>query len=314
MVVRSKVAAMMHIHNGDVVAVHARRSGIPGDHVVFREALVAGPVRPGDTWIETRARFLAGAYGEDLLRVSNRLFEQEQIISTSHDEVVLWFEHDLYCLLHFIYLLQRLPVGKTSIVWHEKPFAEVETDELVKIYNRRRPATREMASLAREAWDAYISPDPTVLNALIIGSASEFPFLREGLALHAARFPSTRNGLGIIEQRILEFIADGAADFPTLFSRFWSSQPRFGLGDTEVLRHVHLLAGRQFPLITLTEGSEKRAIFSMTPSGERVLAGEDDIAINGIDDWLGGAHLTKEELWRWDSGKNAIIRNPSPAS
>ena len=306
---------MIHIHNGDVVAVHAKRVGVPGDHVSFRECLIAGPVQPGDNWIESRARFLASAYGDDLLRVSNRLFEQEQTIAASStaDEIVLWFEHDLFCLIHFIYLLQRLPVGRTSIVWHDQPLGNVEADDLLRLFNRRRPATREMVALSRETWQAYVAPDPTALNPLIVGSASEFPFLRDGLALHLARFPAVRNGLGVIEQRILEFIADGANDFKTLFNRFWLSQPRFGLGDSEVLRQIHGLAGRTYPLITLTEGSEQ-AVFTITEVGERVLAGTDDIELNGIDMWLGGVHLTKERMWRWDVARNAVIPNQSQGS
>jgi hypothetical protein len=39
---------MIHIHNGDVVAVRARRSSIPGEHLSFRESLVTGPVVPGE--------------------------------------------------------------------------------------------------------------------------------------------------------------------------------------------------------------------------------------------------------------------------
>jgi hypothetical protein len=306
---------MIHIHNGDVVAVHAKRVGVPGDHVSFRECLIAGPVQPGDNWIESRARFLASAYGDDLLRVSNRLFEQEQTIAASGnaDEIVLWFEHDLFCLIHFIYLLQRLPVGRTSIVWHDQPLGNVEADDLLRLFNRRRPATREMVALSRETWQAYVAPDPTALNPLIVGSASEFPFLRDGLALHLARFPAVRNGLGVIEQRILEFIADGANDFKTLFNRFWLSQPRFGLSDSEVLRQIHGLAGRTYPLITLTEGSEQ-AVFTITEVGERVLAGTDDIELNGIDMWLGGVHLTKERMWRWDVARNAVIPNQSQGS
>jgi hypothetical protein len=306
---------MIHIHNGDVVAVHAKRAGIPGDHVSFRECLIAGPVQPAENWIETRARFLAGAYGDDLLRVSNRLFEQEQTIAgaATADEIVLWFEHDLFCLIHFVYLLQRLPVGRTSIIWHDQPLGNVDVDELLRLFNGRRPATREMATLAREAWQAYTAPDPSGLNSLIVGTATEFPFLREGLALHAARFPSSRNGLGVIEQRILEFIADGANDFKTLFNRFWLSQPRFGLTDSEVLRQIHSLAGRRYPLISLTEGSEQ-AVFTITEAGERVLTGADDIEMNDIDMWLGGVHLTKEQLWRWDVARNGIIPNQSLVS
>ena len=37
------------------------------------------------------------------------------------------------------------------------------------------------------------------------------------------------------------------------------------------------------------------------PAGENVLRGAvDDTTVNDPDRWLGGVHLTKENLWRWD--------------
>ena len=311
------MASVTHIHNGDVMAVHARRAGIEGEHFAFRESLLGGPVREDDGWIERRAKFLS-SYGDDILRVSNRLFEQQQMISSaaaSAEEIVLWFEYDVYCLIHLVYLLPRLPAGRTSVVWHDQPLGEIAApEELLRLHARRRPATREMVTLAREAWQAYTAEDPAALNKMISANFNEFPFLRDGLALHAARFPSVRNGLGIIEQRILEFVADGATDFAALFNRFWSSYPRFGLGDTEVLRHLHTLAGRRHPLINLTEGSEKQASFTITEQGERTLTGADDVAANGIDLWLGGVHLTEDHFWRWDSDRGEIIPSRPPGS
>ncbi len=104
---------MLHIHNGDSVATTARRANLPGRHLPFRESMIAGPVRaslPQHEWIEERARFLADNYGEKLLRVRNELLEQEHAIDEARheDEVVLWFEHDLFCLVHLLYLLNRL--------------------------------------------------------------------------------------------------------------------------------------------------------------------------------------------------------------
>jgi hypothetical protein len=299
-----------HIHNGDAVALRAKRAGIGGEHLPFRESLISGPVREGDGWIDRRAKFLSGMSGDDVLRTSNKLFEQEQAITNAAanaEEIVLWFEYDMFCLIHLVYLLPRLPAGRTSVIWHDSPLAELPPEDLFAVHARRRPATREMIGLAREGWQAFVSEDPTALNKMVSAHFNEFPFLRDGFALHAARFPSTRNGLGLAEQRILEFIADGATDSQALYNRFWSSYPRFGFGDTEILRNIHSLAARRLPLINLTEGSEGKSSFTITEQGELTLAGADDIAVNGIDTWLGGAHLTSDRLWRWDADKALIV-------
>ena len=46
----------------------------------------------------------------------------------------------------------------------------------------------------------------------------------------------------------------------------------------------------------------------LTPSGRAALAGEaDHVALNGIDRWIGGVHLSgPEAAWRWDEGTESV--------
>ena len=293
---------MIHIHNGDVVAQLARRADIPGEHVAFRESLVTGRVTPGDDWIETRAQALASFFGEDLLRVRTSLVEQEQLLDSapSRGEVVLWFEHDLFCLTHLLYILDRLGAQKLSLVWCPTPLGMLDERELFLRFESRAAVTPMMLKAGKRAWHAYVAPEPVELNALIARDAPDFPFLREGLTHHASRFPSMRNGLGVIEQRILTLLSASALDFLALFPQVDTDPPRFGFGDMQVMATLRELASRAVPLIAMN-GSAPKTIFSITPAGENVLQGAvDDCAINDPDAWLGGVHLTKENLWRWN--------------
>ncbi|HEX8172629.1 MAG TPA: hypothetical protein VF824_18985 [Thermoanaerobaculia bacterium] len=306
---------MIHIHNGDVVAALARRSNIPGEHIAFRESLVTGAVVPGDDWIETRARTLAEAHGVDLLRVRTELLEQQQFLDEApsrDEEIVLWFEHDLYCLVHLVYLMQRLGTVRISVVWCPKPLSQNDERELYLLFESRAAATPAMLASAATAWSAYTASDAGALNALLERDAPDFPFLRDALTLHASRFPALGNGLGEIERRVLALVAGGATDFGTLFPMIDADPPRFGFGDGEVLRHLRAMAWRAVPLVTLTEaeGVPPKAIITITPAGENVLRGEvDDVAINDPDQWLGGVHLTKENVWRWDGGARRLVRS-----
>ena len=296
---------MIHIHNGDVVAAVAKRSGIPGEHVSYRESLVTGPVVPGDEWIENRARALTERYGEDLLRVRTSLLEQEQLLDAapSQGEIVLWFEHDLYCLTHLLHMLQRFADARVSVVWCPEPLGNNDEGGLHLLFESRAAATPSMIKLASEAWRAYTSPEASSLNAWLTRDTADFPFLREGLTLHASRFPSTRNGLGAIEQQALELIAAGTSDWLSLFDQFNARVPRFGFGDTEVFATLQRLATCAVPLVTIT-GDLPKAIITITPAGENVLRGEvDDLSVNDPDRWLGGVHLTKENVWRWDGAR-----------
>jgi len=318
---------MIHIHNGDVVAALAKRSGIPGEHVSYRESLVMGAVVPGDHWIENRARALAERHHEDLLRVRTELVEQEQLLddAPSRGEIVLWFEHDLYCLVHLMYLLQRFASGplsppreaggwrwgeahgegqvRVSVVWCPEPLSDNDERGLHLLFESRAAATPSMIALARDAWNAYTSPDPSSLNEVIARDARDFPFLREGLTLHASRYPSTRNGLGAIEQHALELIADGASAWMPLFDQLNSVLPRFGFGDSGIFTILQAMAAAAVPLITIA-GELPKSIFTITPAGENVLRGDvDDLSVNDPDRWLGGVHLTKENVWRWDGAR-----------
>lgn len=296
---------MLHIHNGDAVLASARRANLPGEHTAYRETLVTGPISQND-WIEMRAQYLAEAHGEKLLRVRNDLIEQERGLDAAieHDEVVLWFEHDLFCLVNFLYLLKRLAKHRrVTSVWCEQPIGTREDGDLATLFESRRAVTPRMFAAAERAWAVYASPDPLPLNALIV-EESDFPFLRTGLQLHAARFPSTRHGLGAIEARTMEIIAGGRSDFLSIFEAFNTDEPRYGFGDSQLYRVLWSLANVAVPMLTMTNGGPElpsKALFTVTPVGEKVLAGEADyLDLNGTDFWLGGAHLTNGKVWRWD--------------
>ncbi len=306
---------MIHFHNGDIVASLARRAGIPGWHVPFRESMVGGRV-PGamarPEWVEVRAAFLAEAHGQNLLRLRNDLLEQETLIDAAGDdeEIVLWFEHDLYCTVHLLYLLVRLKKCRVSLVWCPKALALQPPEDLFQLYHSRGEVSLAMSLAATEAWNAYTAEDPTALNPLLVAEQLEFPFLRQAMQLHASRFPSIRNGLGEVERRAMEGMESSAADFVTLFGRLDAHPPRFGFGDSEFLRHLHHLAGGAVPMITMIGDSPEKLLFAVTPAGRNVLDGTDDfMMLNGAGEgfWLGGAHLTRERMWRWDGDRQQIV-------
>ena len=301
----------------------ARRAGIPGRHAPFHESLVGGRVpsaMPRAEWVEIRAAFLAEAHGQNLLRARNELLEQEKVLDAAglDEELVLWFEHDLYCAVHLLYLLVRLKVGhRLSLVWSPKAFALQTVEDLSKLYHARTEVTAAMRRSAVEGWGAYTSADPTALNALLASERPDFPFLRQAMVLHASRFPSLKSGLGEVERRALEGITAGAADFGTLFGRFDADPPRFGFGDSEFLRYLRTLAHGAVPMITMAGQPPQKMLFAVTAAGLDVLDGRADLmALNATDDgfWLGGAHLTRGRMWRWDGDRKQIVASRSAGS
>ena len=311
---------MLHIHNGDASCGVLRESGLAGEHLVWREALIDGPTPQGladEEWREVRALHLSRAYDEDFAKVAGGLRRQEEALEsfTDHEEVLLWFEHDLFCQTILIYLLDRLarrPRGQTTIslvcvgeypgVEDFRGLGQLTPPQMRSLFDSRREVTDEQFALASRAWAAYCAPDPRALRELLGGDTSALPHLARAMGKHLARFPSRRNGLGLVEQTALELVDAGHAEFLSLFPAFVRREPAYGLGDAQLWLALRRLNKAPTPLLTVDDDSSldgapapdavRRASFSLTDAGRAVLAGTaDHVELNGIDLWLGGVHL-----------------------
>lgn len=79
------------------------------------------------------------------------------------------------------------------------------------------------------------------------------------------------------------------------------------MGDTTFWQIVERLATGARPLLRLTVTPRATGLpdgtVALTEAGRDVLAGRTDhMALNGIDRWMGGVHLT-DGRWRWDPQK-----------
>jgi hypothetical protein len=327
---------MLHIHNGDSAAGVAKESTIPGEHFAWREALIEGPT-PADVsvaeWRKLRAAHLSDSYELDPIETENELQAQEDKIASylDHDEVVLWFEHDLFCQIHLLYLLdwfaqRELGTTRMSLIFvgeypglpNFRGLGELNPDQMASLFTGRREVSTAEFNLARIAWAAYRSPDPRTLEALLETDTSAIPFLKQALKLHLEKFPSVRNGLGRIQNRGLEFIQDGSHKFVELFPRFGNAEPRYGLGDAQFWMALRRMSDAQQPLLKVANGGSANgklspqkiheATFEITDTGAAVLKNQADfVDINGIDTWLGGVHLTgKTHIWRWDDQEQKL--------
>jgi hypothetical protein len=327
---------MLHIHNGDSTAGTAKQSDIPGEHLAWREALVCGPAPDGltqDEFRNVRARHLAGAYGVDLRKCEDELCAQEEALSRfpDHEEVVLWFEHDLFCMVQLIFLLNRLaqsdlgPTKLSLIFVREFPgisdfhgLGHLNEEQLSSLFPQRQTVTAAQLDLGSKAWAAYSSSNPKEIESLLDSDLSALPFLKTALTKHLRRFPSTDNGLGRIGNAGLALVARGHHKFRSLFPAFARRETEYGFGDAQLYLELKRLADASTPPLKLS-GSGNRVAkdsvqmlltsFEITEYGKAVLAGEADfIRSNGIDQWLGGVHLEGNEAeWRWDEQAQELL-------
>src|SRR4030095_5464761 len=173
-------------------------------------------------WRQLRAKHLSEQYDLDPQKCEAELLEQEELLNNidQHDEVVLWFEHDLFCQVNLLFLLHHLAnaaVGNTRLSLiniGEYPgkldfrgLGELNPDELASVFPARELLAPSQLRLGDSAWQAYCSSDPTAIENLLQTDTTALPFLETALRAHLKRFPSVRNGLGHVEARGLELIS-----------------------------------------------------------------------------------------------------------
>ena len=329
---------MLHIHNGDSTAGTARKADLPDEHLAWREALICGPTPRGlsdDDFWQLRARHLSDAYGVKAQDCEKELRQQQEVLARfyDHEEVVLWFEHDLFCQLHLIYLLDwfaKRELGKTTLslicidnfpgIDDFRGLGQLNEEQLASLFPQRREIGTAQLNLGAKAWQAYSSSDPSHIESLLAEDTMALPFLKSALFKHLERFPSLRNGLGREASLCLKLVADGQADFKALFPAFGKREPLYGFGDAQVVLELKRLGNGPHPLLNMSNDGNVspmdsdrllRASFQITDHGKAVLNGDEDfVRLNGIDMWLGGVQLQgNEAAWRWDEDHQRLDRN-----
>jgi hypothetical protein len=327
---------VLHILNGDSTAQTLKQSGLAGEHLVWKEALVWGPTPATvdrSAWCRLRSQFLADANAMDAQQCFEDLRQQEEALETlaKHDEVVLWFEFDLFCQLNLIYVLGKLSgqnlvstklslicIGTFPGICDFRGLGQLTAEQLVSLFPGRQPVTVGQMDLAWRAWNACCSSNPQEIELLLAQDTTPLPFLRPALHLHLRRFPSVKNGLGHMEQLALEFIARGVYRFPALFREWSTAEPGYGLGDAQLWDVLIRLVACKQPILQL-DGSKglgfsgnyphlSQVDFTLTEIGRAILEGKHDLwEMEPQEYWLGGVRLVPPKpRWRWNEEQQAL--------
>ncbi len=327
---------LLHLLNGDATREKLERSEVPGTFSVWADVLHEGPV-PADLsderLREVRARFIAGAgwatYEQALEQ--HRRWDAGLESYTEHDEVVLWFEHDLFdqlLLIHHLDWFARRELGRTRLSLicigaypGIEPFyglGQLSPDQLASLLDTRQRVSSRQLALGRAAWRAFTAPDPAGLERLLDGDTSALPFLEGALRRFLEEYPSVRNGLSRTERQILQLLANGPQSPMALFQAMYPLEERVFMGDWTFWHRVRQLAAGEQPLVELAVGEMEHRLpegeVRISEAGREVLAGrEDAVRLRGIERWLGGVQLQGPEVsWRWDEAVGRLRREVHP--
>ena len=307
----------LHVTNGDSTVPGIQGTGLAERVMPWRDVLHEGPVpdAPDDELRRIRSAFLG--VDTDLFAERDRLLAEHR-----HGEYVLWFEADLYDQLQLVQILARLSaldvtadritlicVGEHLGIAHFGGLGELTSEQLGRLPDTAATAlTAGSLEHATRAWAALRAPDPGGLGEIAATPSAELRFVAEAFDRLSREYPSTRDGLSLTERRLLAAVADGAATAGDAFVRFGAREARPFLGDDWAFDRMSRLATAPAPLLEAAAPVGHGTLVRLTETGREVLAGtQDHLALNGIDRWIGGVHLTGADVpWRWDEGTESL--------
>ena len=247
----------LHITNGNALTKYLKELDIVGEFLTWQEMLCEGPTIAhidSDKFFEIRAEFLSDAYNIEVNK--EELQAELNILNQINDfnEVVLWFEYDLFChinLLGVISLLHQkeidLPLylvcsGRIAGEKNLKGLSELSPEQLLEHYSNKILLDDGDKDLAVSLWRVYCGKDHNLFKPYITKNSS-FKYMSNCLKAHLRRFPDSKSGLNILEKNMLEIVRDNDVKSKHhLLGYILNYQGYYGYGDLQLSRMIDNLA------------------------------------------------------------------------
>ena len=305
--------------------------GCDGKILPWRDVLHEGPVPALElaALSQIRVKFLASRGWGALPALHASFAARDRTLAGfgAYDEVVLWFEHDLYDQLQLAQVLSFLAdkaqsedcISLICIDRHEDvmPFrglGDLMPAHVAPLLRARQRVPEAAFQGASQVWQAFTSTDPLALEAFLAQDLPALPFMRAALLRHLQELPSTHNGLGRTAHHVLGAIASGCHEPVALLKAHWAQEEAPYMGDWSFWYLIQEMASSPVPLVTIAGAWSRQdlrgAMLGITKAGIEVLAGRlDAVRLCGIDRWYGGIHLRGSYArWRWDATACHVVR------
>ena len=313
----------LHILNGDALAFQLKEAGWDETYMVWREALCQGPVQYAQhepRGLDERMGYFEQLYGSE---AKDSYREFRHIISwlidydylRQFEEIVCWFGADYFCQINFIALLS---------IWHQEhqdlpPVSLVSTDfhpevghitclgnlspkQLLGIYPDRREINDKTRQVADILWKLFTSEDPLPFNSFPNPIPHDELNWSKIIRLHKELFPSTGNGLDVLEERILKELGDTEKPLKKVIGSLLRQDQYYGLGDSQYVQRVEQL----LPVLIQVSGEGWERQLRLTPYGGEILSGQKKVDRNQLRaSHIGGASGI---LYAWDKGQQVLVR------
>ncbi len=255
----------LHVLNGDATAQAFISAGLPGDVAIWREMLSEGPLlvapRTDDELWTLRRNWLTTTFGAKFQgeQPDYTLYvvrEFEKICQyADYDEVVFWFEHDLFCQINLVFLLAcfaRVNLGQTALrqvsvdripgVADFKGYGQLDGTQLAALYPQAELLTTHELMLAARVWVAYAASDKAALTDFLTTNAGRLRHLPAAITAHLARLTVDSDGLSLIQHQLLTLIQASSKTPRQVVSEWLSHDRIYGLGDWSLETYLAELA------------------------------------------------------------------------
>ena len=250
--------SILHITNGDSTTKYLKKLNFQGDFITWREMLCEGKTSTdvgSEHFWKSRFDFLKQSYKVTKKQFIDLTLKEYRNLCNhkSQEEIVLWFEYDLFCQINMIAVicwLKRYRKGrKISLVCSGEVkgsnkllgLAELTEKQLKTQYQNKTELTIDDIEYADYVWQLYCSDNPIKLqNVYQYQQNTTFKYLIDSLLVHLQRFPSIGNGLNNVENSILDITVNSALNSQDeLIRKLLQQENQYGFGDLQYKKQVN---------------------------------------------------------------------------
>jgi len=302
----------LNIINGSSILSLMKRADIHGDFLAWNDFLHEGPV-PSDLSLEERSlhrtKFIYRLKLAELSTIESTFKKRNSTLREhqKYRKVRLWFEADLYDQLQLLEILSwlathRYDLTQYTLILTPKYLGELTAHELKRLLRYEQKITTLQFELAEMAWSAFTDTTPLKWQELYHKSTSILPFLKPTIKRMLEEYPSTINGLSRTAHQALLLLNKGEHTPKNIFLKSQAYESYKFMGDLLFQKILD-----DFVSYNLVESQQDGQRLTLTPLGKELLIGRESwLNLKPIDRWIGGVHLTPDNLWCWNIEERSI--------
>lgn len=301
----------VNIFNGSLSKELAEELEMEGVLIAWNEMLCTGKtiydVSSNKFW-ESRIELVKSLGVGDEESYGKLVIEEfSKVYDVTNEEIVLWFEYDLFCQINMIALIsfftKTMPKNTLSLVCigdhpdfeHRLGLCEIPKEEFKTLYNRKIVLSDSDKEFADLAWKYYCE-DMVSFDALRVVPES-FEYFGDTISANRLRFPLEGKNLSAIELAMLELVNSGKYSREELILELLKRDKVLGYGDFQ-----YEIVFRR--LVSLFEESND-AKLALTTEGLLVLEGK-PFEESYLVKYIGGESI--EEIY-YSSNASRISKN-----